>query len=103
MQNLDFRLLINAFDTPTLIASQTILNQNISKYEILYANNQFFEYFPSGSKNFKYLSDFENINGYTWKELSQRAFVSKNKVEEIFFSQEKKCLTTIKKYLNFSI
>lgn len=95
MQNLDFRLLINAFDTPTLIASQTILNQNISKYEILYANNQFFEYFPNGSKNFKYLSDFENINGYTWKELSQRAFVSKNKVEEIFFSQEKKCLTTI--------
>lgn len=95
MQNLDFRLLINAFDTPTLIASQTILNQNISKYEILYANNQFFEYFPNGSKNFKYLSDFENINGYTWKELSQRAFITKNKVEEIFFSQEKKCLTTI--------
>ena len=95
MQNLDFRLLINAFDTPTLIASQTILNQNISKYEILYANNQFFEYFPNGSKNFKYLSDFENINGYTWKELSQRAFITKNKVEEIFYSQEKECLTTI--------
>ena len=34
MQNLDFRLLINAFDTPTLIASQTILNQNISKGEV---------------------------------------------------------------------
>ena len=95
MQNLDFKLLINAFDTPTLIASQTILNQNISKYEILYANNQFFEYFPNGSKNFKYLSDFENINGYTWKELSQRAFITKNKVEEIFYSQEKECLTTI--------
>ena len=95
MQNLDFKLLINAFDTPTLIASQTILNQNISKYEILYANNQFFEYFPNGSKNFKYLSDFENINGYTWKELSQRAFITKNKVEEIFYSKEKECLTTI--------
>lgn len=95
MQNLDLKLLINAFDTPTLIASQTILNQNISKYEILYANNQFFEYFPNGSKNFKYLSDFENINGYTWKELSQRAFITKNKVEEIFYSKEKECLTTI--------
>ena len=101
MQNPDFKMLINAFDTPTLIATQTILNQNISKYEILYANNQFFEYFPNNSKNYKYLSDFGNINGYTWKELSQKAFASKNKIEEIFYSQEKKCLTTISfSYIN---
>ena len=101
MQNPDFKMLINVFDTPTLIATQTILNQNISKYEILYANNQFFEYFPNNSKNYKYLSDFGNINGYTWKELSQKAFASKNKIEEIFYSQEKKCLTTISfSYIN---
>lgn len=90
----DFRLLINIFDAPTLVASHTILNQNISKYEILYANDKFFEFFPESAKNYKYLSDFNAINGYSWKELSQKAYITKDKIEEVFYSEEKKCLIT---------
>ena len=39
-------------------------------------------------------SNVNAINGYSWKELSQKAYITKDKIEEVFYSEEKKCLIT---------